>query len=37
MNRTPSLRRRMAGNDAYTFLMKELEKVDDVILLRPLT
>ena len=31
MNRTPSLRRRMAGNDAYTFLMKELEKVDDVI------
>ena len=36
MNRTPSLRRRMAGNDAYTFLMKELEKVDDVIL-EPLT
>ena len=36
MNRTPVLRRRMAGNDAYTFLMKELEKVDDVIL-EPLT
>ena len=26
----------MAGNDAYTFLMKELEKIDDVIL-EPLT
>lgn len=36
MNRTPVVRRRMAGNDAYTFLMKELEKVDDVIL-EPLT
>ena len=36
MNRTPVLRRRMAGNDAYTFLMKELEKVDDIIL-EPLT
>ena len=36
MNRTPSLRRRLAANDAYTFLMKELEKVDDVIL-EPLT
>ena len=36
MNRTPSLRRRMAGNDAYTFLMKELEKVDSTIL-EPLT
>ena len=36
MNRTPVVRRRLAGNDAYTFLMKELEKVDDVIL-EPLT
>ena len=36
MNRTPVARRRLAGNDAYTFLMKELEKVDDVIL-EPLT
>ena len=32
MNRTPSARRRLAGNDAYTFLMKELEKVDETIL-----
>lgn len=24
--------RRLAVNDSYTFLMKELEKVDDVIL-----
>ena len=31
MNRTPS-NRRLAGNDAYTFLMKELEKVDETIL-----
>ena len=36
MNRVPAVRRRLAGNDAYTFLMKELEKVDDVIL-EPLT
>jgi hypothetical protein len=35
MNRTPVVRR-LAANDAYTFLMKELEKVDDVIL-EPLT
>ena len=32
MNRTPTVRRRLAGNDAYTFLMKELEKVDETIL-----
>ncbi len=33
MIRTPSVRtRRMAVNDSYTFLMKELEKVDDAIL-----
>ena len=32
MNRTPTVRRRLAGNDAYTFLMKELEKVDGTIL-----
>jgi len=32
MNRTPTVRRRLAGNDAYTFLMKELEKVDEAIL-----
>ena len=31
MNRTPSSRR-LAANDAYTFLMKELEKVDETIL-----
>ncbi len=32
MIRTPALRRRLAANDSYTFLMKELEKVDDQIL-----
>jgi len=33
MYQTPPIRtRRMAANDSYTFLMKELEKVDDVIL-----
>ena len=33
MIRTPPVRtRRMAVNDSYTFLMKELEKVDDLIL-----
>ena len=33
MYRTPPIRtRRLAVNDSYTFLMKELEKVDDVIL-----
>ena len=32
MMRTPTLNRRLAANDSYTFLMKELEKVDDVIL-----
>ena len=33
MIRTPPIRtRRMAVNDSYTFLIKELEKVDDVIL-----
>ena len=33
MIRTPAVRtRRMAVNDSYTFLMKELEKVDDAIL-----
>ena len=32
MNRTPTVRRRLAGNDAYTFLMKELEKTDEAIL-----
>ena len=32
MNRTPTVRRRLVGNDAYTFLMKELEKVDETIL-----
>ena len=33
MIRTPPIRtRRLAVNDSYTFLMKELEKVDDVIL-----
>ena len=31
MNRTPASRR-LAANDAYTFLMKELEKVDETIL-----
>ncbi len=31
MKQTPILRRRMAG-DSYTFLMKELEKVDETIL-----
>ena len=36
MNRVPAVRRRLAGNDAYTFLMKELEKVDETIL-EPLT
>ena len=32
MNRVSNLGRRLAANDSYTFLMKELEKVDDVIL-----
>jgi hypothetical protein len=32
MNRVSNLGRRMAANDAYTFLMKELEKVDETIL-----
>ena len=35
MNRTPSVKgfsRRLAASDAYTFLMKELEKVDEAIL-----
>ena len=33
MIRTPAVRtRRLAVNDSYTFLMKELEKVDDAIL-----
>ena len=32
MNRVSNLGRRLAANDAYTFLMKELEKVDDTIL-----
>ena len=33
MLKTPPIRtRRLAVNDSYTFLMKELEKVDDVIL-----
>ena len=33
MYKTPPIRtRRLAVNDSYTFLMKELEKVDDVIL-----
>ena len=33
MIRTPPIRtRRLAVNDSYTFLMKELEKVDDTIL-----
>jgi len=32
MIRTPSVHRRLAANDAYTFLMKELEKVDEQIL-----
>ena len=33
MIRTPPIRtRRLAVNDSYTFLMKELEKVDDAIL-----
>ena len=37
MIRTPSaVGRRLAANDAYTFLMKELEKVDETIL-EPLT
>ena len=31
MNRIPTLRR-LAANDSYTFLMKELEKVDETIL-----
>ena len=31
MIHTPTLRRLMA-NDSYTFLMKELEKVDETIL-----
>ena len=35
MNRIPTLRR-LAANDSYTFLMKELEKVDGKIL-EPLT
>ena len=35
MIHTPTLRR-LAANDSYTFLMKELEKVDDTIL-EPLT
>ncbi len=36
MIRNPSAMRRLAAGDSYTFLMKELEKVDDVIL-EPLT
>ena len=32
MNRVSNLGRRLAANDAYTFLMKELEKVDETIL-----
>ena len=32
MIRNPSAMRRLAAGDSYTFLMKELEKVDDVIL-----
>ena len=32
MIRNPSIHRRLAANDSYTFLMKELEKVDDTIL-----
>ena len=33
MNHTPSvMSRRLVANDAYTFLMKELEKVDEAIL-----
>ena len=33
MIRTPPIHtRRLAVNDSYTFLMKELEKVDDAIL-----
>ena len=38
MKRTPvkGIDRRLAANDAYTFLMKELEKVDETIL-EPLT
>ena len=35
MIHTPTLRR-LAANDSYTFLMKELEKVDETIL-EPLT
>ena len=32
MIRNPSVHRRLAANDSYTFLMKELEKVDETIL-----
>ena len=34
--KTPPIIRRLAANDSYTFLMKELEKVDEAIL-EPLT
>ena len=32
MKMTPKVRQRLAANDSYTFLMKELEKVDEAIL-----
>jgi len=32
MKKIPSVHRRLAANDSYTFLMKELEKVDETIL-----